>query len=41
MQMGEFVLLRLVPTIFANLLFLVLLGWIFKYFIKTRKLQSV
>ena len=41
MQMSEFVLLRLVPTIFANLLFLILLGWIFKYFIKTRKLQSV
>ena len=37
----EFLLSRLLPTIFANLLFLILLGWIFKYFIKTRKLQSV
>ena len=39
--MGDFLLLRLVPTIFANLFFLISLGWIFKYFIKTRKLQSV
>ncbi len=37
----DFLLSRLVPTIIANLLFLILLGWIFKYFIKTRKLQSV
>lgn len=39
--MESFLLSRLVPTIFANLLFLILLGWVFKYFIKTRKLQSV
>ena len=39
--MPDFLLSRLVPTIFANLLFLVLIGWLFKYFIKTRKLQSV
>ena len=37
----EFLLSRLLPTIFSNLLFLILLGWVFKYFIKTRKLQSV
>ena len=37
----EFLLSRLLPTIFSNLLFLILLGWVFKYFIKTRKLPSV
>lgn len=36
-----FLTTRLVPTLIANLLFLILLGWAFKYLIKTRKLQSV
>lgn len=36
-----FFTIRLVPSLVANLLFLILLGWAFKYLIKTRKLQSV
>lgn len=36
-----FLLTRLLPTIIANLLFLILLGWVFKYLIKMRLLQSV
>lgn len=37
----QFLMNRLLPTIVANFLLLILLGWLFKYLIKTRKLQSV
>lgn len=38
---NEFLIYRLTPTIIGNLIILILLGWLFKYLIKTRKLQSV
>lgn len=34
-----FMLTRLIPTVIANLLFLVMLGWVFKYLINARVLQ--
>lgn len=39
MALKPFLLYRLVPTIVANLLFLVMLGWAFKYLIRARVLQ--
>lgn len=36
---GEFLSNRLLPTIIANLLFLIMLGWAFKYLINARVLQ--
>lgn len=41
LPIDQFLLTRLLPTIIANFLFLVLLGWSFKYLIKKRLLQSV
>ncbi|AWE08174.1 rod shape-determining protein MreD [Lysinibacillus sp. 2017] len=39
MALKPFLLYRLMPTILANLLFLVMLGWVFKYLIRARVLQ--
>lgn len=39
MALKPFLLYRLMPTILANLLFLVMLGWVFKYLIHARVLQ--
>ncbi|HWL27013.1 MAG TPA: rod shape-determining protein MreD [Ureibacillus sp.] len=36
---SDFMMTRLIPTIIANLLFLVMLGWVFKYLINARVLQ--
>lgn len=41
MPMGVFLFTRLIPTLLANLLFLIMLGWVFKYLIKARFLQRV
>lgn len=41
MPMDVFVYDRLLPTIGANVLFLVMLGWIFKYLISARVLQHI
>ena len=39
MALKTFLLYRLLPTILANLLYLVMLGWVFKYLIRARVLQ--
>lgn len=39
MPMNQFLLNRLIPTILANLLFLMMLGWAFQYLIRARVLQ--
>ncbi|MEJ9280497.1 rod shape-determining protein MreD [Ureibacillus thermosphaericus] len=36
----EFLLIRLIPSILANLLYLIMLGWAFKYLIDARVLQK-
>lgn len=41
MTFTDFTMSRLIPTIIANLLFLVMLGWVFKYLINARVLQRV
>ena len=41
MAMPTFLLSRLLPTILANFVILIIIGWLFKYLIKNRKLQSV
>lgn len=41
MSMNTFLFARLLPTIVANFIILIIIGWLFKYLIKNRKLQSV
>jgi rod shape-determining protein MreD len=41
LTLNDFLLIRLLPTIIANLIVLIILGWLFKYLIKKRVLQSV
>lgn len=41
MTIDTFLFNRLVPTTLANLLFLIMLGWAFKYLINTRVLHNV
>lgn len=38
-SLTDFMMIRLIPTMIANLLFLVMLGWVFKYLINARVLQ--
>lgn len=39
MSLDVFLYSRLIPTVLANSLFLIMLGWAFKYLIKARELQ--
>ncbi|MEG0259952.1 MAG: rod shape-determining protein MreD [Lysinibacillus sp.] len=39
MPLTDFLTFRLLPTIIANMLFLMILGWVFKYLINARVLQ--